>query len=603
MGKGKDRKASRAAESAQAAPVVAAPAPLWPVGILVALVYSPSLSNGLTNWDDPDYVTHNPIAKLGWAGIPAAFTQLYDHCYYPLTHATYAVVNALGGSAGLLHGVQVVLIALTAMLIPLALAGFGVPRLAGLCAALLWAVHPLRVDSVSWGANLKDTLGAAFIVGAFALHAGGRRPLAAAAFGAAMLSKSAFFGLALLFPLLELRSGAKAGRAIVKSLPFLLAGLATAIGSGLLHMTTGAGAVATSSWAERLATGAWTPWWYVGRIVVPYAPRAVFDFAPVSFGDWRFFLALGAWGLLLAACSRVKALMLPALAFVFALAPVSGLVPLRFLVADRYTLFPALALLAGAMAFVLARWGTRAVIAATVAAFVVMVPLNVLRQREWHDSIALWESNARLFPSSSTVQLNLAEAYADAGRFAEARRATEALLAVRNDTPVLTQLVWLSGITDLVPSEELGPRRDALAASNFAQSEVLAQGEWFLSRNFLNTAEALLRKSPSVKASGRAQRMLSAVARRRRDPAEAITRARQAISLGETRAQVELVFALVDAGQLEEALRMAEAPMSDDYGAALLRGAKGYALMKSGRVEEGQMENAAALEALRRLSP
>ncbi len=599
MSKAKARKANKA----EGPPAVAAPLPLWPVGLLVALVYLPSLSNGLTNWDDPDYVTHNPIAKLGWAGIPAAFTQIYDHCYYPLTHATYAVVNALGGSAGLLHGVQVLLIAITAALIPLALGAFGVPRLAGVCAALLWAIHPLRVDSVSWGANLKDTLGAAFVVGSFALHAGGRRHLAAVAFAGAMLSKSAFFGLALLFPLLELRAGAKAGAALVKSAAFLVIGVATAIGSGLLHMTTGAGSTATSSLAERIATGAWTPWWYVGRILVPFTPREVYDFSLVSLGDWRFLVALGAWAGLIALCFRVRALIIPVLAFLFALAPVSGLVPLRFLVADRYTLFPALALVAGAMAFVFARWGTRVVVGITVGLLIVMTPLNVLRQREWHDSIALWESNARVHPESSTVQMNLAEAYADAGRFADARKATEALYRVRKDTPVLVQLVWLSGIAEQIPPEELNERRDALGASDFSEAVVLEQGDWLLSHGFLATAESLLQNSPSVQSSGLAQRMLSAVARRRQDPVTAIERARKAISLGEQRAQVELVFALVDAGKTSDALREADQPMSDEYGAALLRGAKGYALMKSGRVEEGKLENAAALETIRRLSP
>lgn len=600
MSKAKARKGNAATP---AAPAVAPPLPLWPVGLVVALVYLPSLSNGLTNWDDPDYVTHNPIAKLGWAGVPAAFTQIYDHCYYPLTHATYAVLHALGGSAGLLHGVQVLLIALTAALIPLALAGFGVPRLAGICAALLWAVHPLRVDSVSWGANLKDTLGAAFVVGAFALHAHGRRRFAALAFVGAMLSKSAFFGLALLFPLLELRAGAKAGLAVAKSALFLVIGLATAIGSGLLHMTSGAGAAATSSLAERIATGAWTPWWYLVRILIPSVPREVYDFPLVTLSDARFPFALVAWGMLIAVCFRVRALILPVLAFVFALAPVSGLVPLRFAVADRYTLFPALALLAGAMAFVVAQWGTRVAVGITAGLLVVLTPLNVLRQREWHDSIALWESNARVFPASSTVQMNLAEAYADAGRFADARRATEALLRVRNETPVLVQLIWLSGIAEQVPPEELNARRDALGASDFSEAVVLEQGDWFLAHGYLGTAESLLQNSPSVQASGLAHRMLSAVARRKKEPAIAIERARQAISLGERRAQVELVFALVDAGQVTEALREAEQPMNDEYGAALLRGAKAYALMKAGRVEEARLENAAALETIRRHSP
>lgn len=595
MSKAKGPKARK-----EAAPATTQMLPLWVLALLSALLYAPSLTNGLTNWDDPEYVTHNPIAALGWRGVFAAFLQVYDGCYYPLTHAAYAVVRALGGSAGMLHTVQWILMALTVAMVPLALRAFGVSTAAGVCAALLWAVHPLRVESVSWAANLKDTLAAAFVVAAFALLGGGRRHLALLAFVAAMLSKSAFFGLSLLFPLLERRTGLTWRAALARSWPFLLAGLATAIGSGTLHMS-GVGATATSSVAERVATALWTPWWYLGRIVFPLAPRAVYDFPLVGLSDARLYVALGAWALLAAVVMRARGLIVPVLAFGVALAPVSGVVPLAFTVADRYTLFPSLAVFAGVSAWVVERWGARAATVIFGALMVAMVPLNVMRQREWHDAVALWEPNARQ-ASAPVVSMNLAQAYADAGRFDDARRATEALLQHRHDSAVLAQLVWLSGVVDRVPPEELEPRRDALRASAFSEDVVLREGEWFLARNFLVTADAVLRHPEAAKKSGRAQRMLSAATRRRRQPLEALECARAAIALGEPRARIELIYALADTGRAEEALREAELPLPDALSAALLRGARGYALVKVGRVEEGRVENEAAIEEIRRLA-
>lgn len=51
-----------------------------------------------------------------------------------------------------------------------------------------------------------------------------------------------------------------------------------------------------------------------------------------------------------------------------------------------------------------------------------------------------------------------------------------------------------------------------------------------------------------------------------------------------------------------KARKEAELPLPDALSAALLRGARGYALVKVGRVEEGRVENEAAIEEIRRLA-
>ena len=68
-----------------------------------AALYVPSLFNGLTNWDDGEYVLTNPVALKGWAGIPAAFTTFVDGAWYPLTHSLYALVHAIAGPSPLAH--------------------------------------------------------------------------------------------------------------------------------------------------------------------------------------------------------------------------------------------------------------------------------------------------------------------------------------------------------------------------------------------------------------------------------------------------------------------------------------------------------------------
>jgi Flp pilus assembly protein TadD len=288
---------------------------------------------------------------------------------------------------------------------------------------------------------------------------------------------------------------------------------------------------------------------------------------------------------------------------VLALAPVSGLVPLRHLVADRYTLFPSLALFAALAVAAIERFPRHAVRVLAVAA-VVLVPVSVLRQREWHDGRSLWEANVRLEPAVPAVRMNLAEAYGAEQRWEAARTQTLELWKLRPEDPrVLVQAVWLSGKVDGATDEVLEARQQALLGGALSADAVVSVAEDCLSANHLNSADTLLRHAPSVKSDPRALRIGSVVARRQRRAADAIALAQQALSAGDERARVELAFALVDGGRVEEALRLVEAPMPDARGQALLRGAKAYALQRAGRLDEARAENAAALEQLRALPP
>lgn len=571
------------------------------LGLGTLALYAPSIGNGLTNWDDPDYVTNNPFSALGFSGVVAAFTRPFDGTWYPLTHATYVLLKVVSAPIPLAHLVQVLLFAVAVGATPLALEAFRVPRPAGLAVAVLWAVHPLRVESVAWLANLKDTLGIALLVVSFALYGARRRRASLAAFIGALLAKSAFFGLGLLFPVVELLASEERRAVLKRSWPWLASSALIAAIAGVLHLGNPARPPGLDLGA-RLATALWTPWWYLGRIALPLEPRAVYDFDAVRLGDLRFWAALGLWALLAVAAWRWKQVALVALAALLALAPVGGLVPLRFVVADRYTLIPSIALFAGLATGVLARFGPKVLAGAVVALALPCAVINVGYQQAWYDGVTLWERTVSATPAHPTVRMNLADAYLTAGRPADAREQTIALLQRKgDDARVLTQLYWLSGVVDRMPPEELEPRRERLAGAGFEASVVLDEADWCLSRSFASCAEALLAWSPSVQTAPRALRMRSALARRQQRPLEAIDLAARAIAAGERRATIELVYALTDAARAEEALGEAQRPMPDALSSALLRGARAYALNRLGRVDEARQESAAAMDALRAL--
>ena len=142
----------------------------------VALVYAQTARFSLLACDDPSYTTLCPFVKDGltWANINSAFFKefCWSGIYMPLVSLTYMVDFSLfGGSAVAFHLVSVVFHALNAVLFFVLLLrlcryaasdSFAVPRPSSfiICflAAALWALHPLRVESVAWVASRKDVM-------------------------------------------------------------------------------------------------------------------------------------------------------------------------------------------------------------------------------------------------------------------------------------------------------------------------------------------------------------------------------------------------------------------------------------------------------------
>jgi hypothetical protein len=150
----------------------AAAALLAGIGLSVLLAFSGSFDNAFVRWDDDVYIYQNEhirdpdLADLAWM-----FTSRTLH-WHPLAHLAHAADWAMfGGWAGghhatsvLIHGLNAVLVAAVGVALVIAARGpGGVPhpgRLLACCgaAAALWAIHPLRVESVAWASQKKDLL-------------------------------------------------------------------------------------------------------------------------------------------------------------------------------------------------------------------------------------------------------------------------------------------------------------------------------------------------------------------------------------------------------------------------------------------------------------
>jgi len=158
---------------------------------LVVVAFSPALRAGFVLWDDDAYFLHNPYYRgLGPAQLRWMFTVMSGH-YMPLTWLTHGLDYVLWGMrpAGY-HAVNVGLHALAAVIayfvarrVLAAAVGpvqAGALRAGAAVAALIFAVHPLRVESVAWITERRDVLCGVFFLLAVlcylrALDSGARR--------------------------------------------------------------------------------------------------------------------------------------------------------------------------------------------------------------------------------------------------------------------------------------------------------------------------------------------------------------------------------------------------------------------------------------------
>ena len=117
------------------------------------------------NFDDPEYVTSNQHVRAGItpANVAWAFTSGEAANWFPLTRLSHMLDSQLFGlRSGWHHLTNVLLHALAVLLLFAFLNRSTGRRWPSAWVALIFALHPLHVESVAWVAERKDSLSAFF---------------------------------------------------------------------------------------------------------------------------------------------------------------------------------------------------------------------------------------------------------------------------------------------------------------------------------------------------------------------------------------------------------------------------------------------------------
>lgn len=470
------------------------------IAAAVAATYWPALGFAFLNWDDPRVIVSNP--SLDFPGAWTwAFTTFHLEHYQPISWLAWASVKAAGGldatwfhAANLAaHTVVVVLAwavarALFARAVPDAPASWR--DTAALAAALLYGIHPLRVEVVAWISALPYALGVSLALASTrawlsASAPGAGRTLVPAAlfFAASLAARAVALGLPAVFVILDTWLHRRSLRAsVMRALPF--AGLAVA-SAGVEYLARAPG-LAEIPWLYRLQSAASAPFVYLWRTVVPVGltPLDVLPPDPVGSGALAAAAAIALVGVSAAAWHwrcRWPSLAAAWACYLALLVPAAGLVASgQQATADRYTYLPGIVVV-----LTVAGVGLRAAAGqvgrarALAAAALVFLVASTLVTRStlapWADSVSLWTRVVTLDPANDVGLYNLGVALAAEGRPDEAAtRYREALSVNPAHADARTNLALLDAARLEREGNDLAARDDlAEAAARYEQAIAL----------------------------------------------------------------------------------------------------------------------------------
>jgi len=458
----------------------------WIVGAVVAAltlaVFLPAVRNGWVNWDDAHNFLDNPNFRgLGWSNLRwILMDSVQDAHWVPLTWLTLSLDYVFWGMnpAGYhltsltIHAVNALLCYVLAVrLLALGLAvgaRQGELRLGGVTAALFFALHPLRVESVAWVTERRDV-----VMGFFALatvlawlrawrRGGDQRParqwysVAVVCFALALLSKVMVIGLPIVLMVLDVYPLHRVGRrwrgqlvslAIVEKAPFLLLSLAAAVVTlAIADQRSHTTPLSVLGIGGRLAIVAYGLAFYLWKTLVPWPLSPLYTlFHPVV--PWRAtyvipaLVVIAITALTLAMRRRWPAGLAAWTSYVALLLPMLGLIHTGAqIVADRFSYaaaVPPAILLGSAVAWSLAASRERriapalgrAVAGAAAVWLIALAALTVSQIRIWKDSVTLWRHAADVEPESDIPIFYLGWSLLEAGRVDEARAHFERSLA------------------------------------------------------------------------------------------------------------------------------------------------------------------------------
>ena len=430
---------------------------------LVWIVFGQTVRHGFINFDDNQYIYENAriVGGLSWESAIWAFTHSHAKLWHPLTTISHmADCQWYGLWPGGHHLTNVILHTVAVVLLFVALTRMTGALWRSAFVAALFAIHPLKVESVAWIAERKDVLsGVFFALTLLAYHAFVRRRSAARylvlclAFAAGLMAKATLvtvpFVLLLLdywplqrLPLDTRGSGATWRQVLTEKIPLLLLSTGASFAT-LVSQTPTIGSLERFPVVWRINNALVSYVIYLGQLFWP-VKLGVFYPHPENHLQWWQVVAATAFLVCLTIVAVLVRRRCPYLSvgwfwYLGMLVPVIGFVQVGLQGrADRFTYLPHVGLYIAATwgaAELAAHWKIQRLFVGVAAAAVVLVAASVsfAQTTYWKDSITLWNRTLAVTSNNDVAHLCLAAALMSRGETEQAIEHSREAARIRID--------------------------------------------------------------------------------------------------------------------------------------------------------------------------
>lgn len=420
------------------------------LGLVVALsfiVYIPSLQHGFVNWDDDRNIYENPniLNITSWetffANLDNIFTSHVIGNYNPLTILSFGIEKLLFGFEQLeyWHLNNILLHLLVVMLVFRIVLALNLTLIPAIFFALLFGLHPMRVESVAWLTERKDVLFAVFYFTALYYYIKSvklrfkksYRFIIIVSFTLALLSKIQAVSLPLSMLAVDYYFGRKISFKLIaeKWFYFLLSLITGLVGIYFLRIQGSLESNESFSFFQRLFIGAYSYIVFIIKSVVPYRMVPMYPY-PATLG-WQFYASMiPSLGVLAyiyyAFIKNYKSLAFGLLFFTFNILFLLQILSAgQGFIADRFTYVSYFGL------FFIYAYGFQYLLQYTIkfrslfislagVIIIVYAAINFQQNKIWKNGDTLWSHVLKYYTNATLPWGNRANYYRDQGRLKEA---------------------------------------------------------------------------------------------------------------------------------------------------------------------------------------
>ena len=423
----------------------------WQIAvILIATLISffPLFQNGFVNWDDDLYIYENSLIRE--INLKDFFKDIFHANYHPLVLTAYSVIyKFFGVNPVAYHSISLIFHLLNTLLVyHLFKRLFSLTQenhtvvVEPFIVALLFAIHPMHVESVAWASELKDMMFSFFMLlslGFYLRYIRGNGNLrfyflAWILFVFSVLSKATGISLILVLPLLDFFLGRRfSAKVLIEKIPFLIIGIVFGYLANISLAENAESVIEGSAYTimQRLVLSCYALFSYILKIIMPNNLSAFYPY-PVKPGEslptiyyaYLFLMAV------------LTSLALYSLKFNrkfiwgigFFLATLVMMLPIKpagaFIMADRYTYLPSIGifyLFAVLFSSMNAKAITMGLKYIGIMIFSIFLGISTYKRTQvWQDSVTFWTDVVHKTTKIALPYYNRGIAYEMNGNFISA---------------------------------------------------------------------------------------------------------------------------------------------------------------------------------------